>query len=984
MLKSNLKQAILGVSVLALLSAAPVFAQETKDVKKDEQAKSEETKKGEVIVVTGSRIRKNTFSSASPLTVINTENAKLAGKTDPAKIITSSTAASGSSQINNMYTGFIVDGGPGIQSVGLNSLGSQRTLVMLNSHRLPPSGVGGTVTAVDLQSIPSLAVSRYEILNEGASPIYGSDAVGGVVNMFTRKDVNGFEATAEGFGTFEGGGEAYKVGALWGKTADDWNAMISAEYFEQKALKYKDRDYCQHNYIFDANTGALADHIDPATGTYKCMGTGTQYNWAQSGLGTLILNPNNPNIFETYANTPTTYRTDRMNYVNDLMLNTDVLSPNKRTNIYGTFERDLSFLGGITVYGEGLYAKRESSQDYAAQIFPVLYAGDYYNPLPTWVQPIIARPAHYEQTVDTWQVLAGVKGETNNGIFGLLRNGGWDFYAQTSEAKGKYTNTSILWDRLDATVASYKNANGQVVCDAPASYNKCVPINWFDPRILNGQYTQDELDYLYNDVDNTGHTTYKQTVVEFNVTGDLFKVPGASDEAKMNIGAHYRKYSINDVPGAETLAGNVAYSSAAGITKGEDSVKEVYGELSLPLIAKKPLIEDLSVTAAYRYTNYDSYDSNSTWKVTTQWRITPEIKLVAISGTSYRAPNLYELFLGNQSGFGNQSIDPCIRWGDSLNDVLKTRCAAEGIPSDYPGSMPTGQVDANGKPLYNAQQSVTIYSGGGAGNLKEEDSRSDIFSLVWTPEAIDLNARLDFWKVDVNDGVDQFGAESIVNACYTDTTGKAANFCSLFTRDNNPSSTSYKQLDIVQDNYVNVNKVEVKGIDLKILYRKEFSFGDLTIDSQHRWTTNFKQGLFSDSSLYDYAGFIGYPKYVSQTQARFKKQDWTFAWTVDFTGSANNSRYYTSNTTPATAYYLFSGTNTIEYKRRAEVTIVHNASVMYKNDNWTLVAGINNLFDEKPPAISTNSKVNRLGVYPLTSQYDLFGRSAFVTVTKRF
>ena len=985
MLKSNFKQAILGVSVLALLSAAPVFAQETKDTKKDEKAKTEETtKKDEVIVVTGSRIRKNTFTSSSPLTVINNENARLGGKIDPAKILTSSTAAAGSSQINNFYTGYIVDGGPGIQTVGLNSLGAQRTLLMLNTHRMPPSGVGGTTGSVDTSTIPSLAVARYEILNEGASPIYGSDAVGGVINVITRKDANGFEVTAQGGKPFESGAEYFSAGALWGKTADNWNVMISGEYFEQKSLKWKDRDFCLEDYVFNAQTGARADWIDPNTGKYKCFGRGTQYNWASSGYGTLLLDPSKPDDMYSYYQSLNGYPAyNRLTYVNDLMMNSDIISPNSRTNIYGTFERDLDFLGGMQVYGELLYAKRESSQTYAAQMSPNITASNPYNDLGTWITPYIARPAKYEQTVSTIQGILGIKGETNNGFKGFMRNGGWDFYVQKSEGTGKYNNTSILKDRMNATLAT-TITNGVASCPTPTTASSCLPINFLDPRILTGNFTDAESAYLFTQ-DDIGKTVYKQTVAEANISGDVFKVPGASDDAKLNLGMQYRNYSLNDTPGDQLLAGNVLYTSTSGITKGEDTVKEAYAELTVPLIAKKPLIEDLSVTAAYRYTDYDSYDSNETWKLTTSWRITPEIKLVAISGTSYRAPNLYELYLANQSGFSTQtSVDPCIRWGESQNSTLQERCAAAGVPSDYRGSMPTGQV-VNGNAQYYPLTSVTVYSGGGLGSLKEEESRSDILSLVWTPQAVDLNARLDFWKIEVTDGIDKYSAAGIVGSCYSDTTGKASYFCNLFTRDTNPNSPTYNQIITVQNNYVNINKVEVSGIDFKVLYRKEFAFGDLTIDSQHRWTQHYKEGLFSEQEPFDYAGVIGYPKYVSQTQLRFKKQDFTYAWTIDFTGPANNSRYYTTNTVNVspTSYYGLNGVSSVYYKRRAEATVTHNLSVQYKNDNWTLVGGINNVFDEKPPATSTNSGT-RLGVYPLASQYDFIGRTAFVSVTKRF
>lgn len=995
-------KSLLSASAIALLIASPSFAQTKEKKTEPEKVEKKSDSPSDTVVVTGSRIRRDSFNQASPLQVITMQNATLAGQSDGSRIIQGSTSAASSTQINNMFSGFIVEGGPGIQTVGLNSLGSQRTLVMLNGHRLPPSGVRGQVGMVDLQNIPTLAISRFDILNEGASPIYGSDAVGGVVNGITRKDVNGFEVQATGNTTVEGGGSFYKVGALWGKTGDNWNALVAAEYREQTALKISDRDFCMEDYVFNPTTGERLDFINPKTGQYYCLGVnGTSFNrvslggTAATGTGTWVLDPTStttvigtnpqtgagntklkvpgfkrlfsPPVGTVGVGNPIAYQLD---YNHPLYDDSDLISPSKVSNLYTSLSHDLPILGGATVYAEGLYSKRESTQTRGAQLFFAIPASNVYNPFGVTATPVIARPANNEQTVDTWQILAGIKGHTNAGIFGLLKNGDWDVYGQTSEGKGKYSSTTIRADRVAASLAT-TITGGVASCPTPVYGGSCLPINFFDPRVITGNYTQAEYDYLFG-APNEGTTIYKQTLFEANLSGDLFKIPGARDEIKANFGIQYRKYSIDDTPGTETLRQNTLLSTSAGITRGEDAAKEFYTEISMPLIAKKPLIEDLNWTVAYRYTNYDSYDANSTWKSTVQWRITPEIQLVAISGTSYRAPSLYELFLGNQTGFLSQgSVDPCINWALSSNTTLQTRCAAEGIPNDYTGSNLGGG------------SSATIYTGGGAGNLTEETSRSDIFSIIYTPTFADLRLRLDFWKINVEDQIANFGAANIVNSCYTDLTGKAAYFCGLFTRD-----ATTKNILTVKNNYVNINVQEVKGIDFKALYSKEFNFGKLTIDSQHRWTTQDNQGLFSDSELFNYAGTIGEPIYNSQTQLRFSKQDWTYAWTINAIGPASDVRYYGTDTfaIAAGSNFTYQGVTSVKYKLKTETTITHNFTVQYKNDNWTLLGGVTNIFDEPPPAVSTGIGWSKLGNMPLTSQYydSMIGRSVFVNVTKRF
>jgi iron complex outermembrane recepter protein len=974
-------------------------------------------------VVTGSRISRNTFNSASPLTIITSENSTLAGQIDASTILQSSTAAAGSSQINNFFSGFIVEGGPGIQTVGLNSLGSQRTLLLLNGRRLPPSGVRGQVGAVDLQTIPTLAVDNFQILNEGASPIYGSDAVGGVVNAIVRKNVNGFELSASANGPVAGNGEQFTAGALWGKTSDRWNVMVAGQYSEQYALKLGDRDFCQNDYVFNAATGARADFIDPATGVAKCFGVnGGSFNritlqgTALTGTGTWISDPRvtartsglNPSV-RVISGTSTAgtcltatgvtvscasqqvlltapgFRrlfgpangalgnpvANQVSYDSPFIASSDLVSPSQRINLYATGAMDVDILGGVEIYGEALYAQRKSQQTRGAQLFFVAPASNAYNPFGVNAQPVISRPANSEQEVNTWQVLGGIRGQTGNGIGGFFKNGKWDVYAQTSNGEGTYGGTAILQDRLNATLAT-TIVGGVASCPTPVlSGGTCLPINFFDPRVLAGNYTAQESEYLFNG-QNVGKTTYRQSVIEANVSGDIFQVPGASDAVKVNLGAQYRKYDINDVPGPESLRNNIALSTGAGITKGKDAASEAYVEFAVPLVSKRPLIENLEVLLAYRYTNYDSYDYNTTWKATVDWKITPEFRFVAISGTSYRAPALFELFLGNQTGFLNQgSIDPCILHGDSSDLVLKARCTADGVPGDYNG----------------AGQSATIFTGGGAGNLKEENSRSDIFSFIYTPAAIDLNVRANAWKIEVTDQVAQFGAANIIGACYTDTTGRAASFCPLFTREKNQASPRANNILTVRDNYVNINTTVIEGIDLAILYRKDFSFGRLTVDSKHRWTTSNKQGLFSDEILQELAGDIGEPIYNSTTQFRFKRKDWTYAWTVDAIGQTNNTTFNNGvNPVPQAvgSYYSFNGVQSVLYKTKTETTITHDVSVQYKSDDWTLVAGMSNVFDEKPPALSTGVYFARLGNTPLVSQYDLIGRSVFASVTRRF
>ncbi|MFM1975747.1 MAG: hypothetical protein RL145_593, partial [Pseudomonadota bacterium] len=162
------------------------------------------------------------------------------------------------------------------------------------------------------------------------------------------------------------------------------------------------------------------------------------------------------------------------------------------------------------------------------------------------------------------------------------------------------------------------------------------------------------------------------------------------------------------------------------------------------------------------------------------------------------------------------------------------------------------------------------------------------------------------------------------------------------------------------------------------------AFGDLTINTQHRWTTKSETGLFSDNVLVDDAGRIGEPIYNSTSQIQFRRKDWTYAWTIDAVGQTNQTTVADRVAIAPGTFFAYTGASTLLYKTKTEATITHDLSVQYRSDNWTLVGGVSNLFNEEPPAISTGVFFARLGESPLVSQYDLVGRSVFASITRRF
>ena len=192
------------IGILVLLSVPLLGLAQDSDGVSDDAEATEEEQPIENIIVTGSRIKRTEFSSTAPITIITNERSQLAGLLDSTQILQGSTVASGQ-QLDDSFSGFVTDGGVGANSISLRGLGAQRTLVLVNGKRWGPSGVRGSTNAVDLTAIPTSMIARYEILKDGASSVYGADAVAGVVNAITKERIDGSRVNFQAITPEEGG-----------------------------------------------------------------------------------------------------------------------------------------------------------------------------------------------------------------------------------------------------------------------------------------------------------------------------------------------------------------------------------------------------------------------------------------------------------------------------------------------------------------------------------------------------------------------------------------------------------------------------------------------------------------------------------------------------------------------------------------------------------------------------------------------------------
>jgi len=1001
LLKLN-KNLLLGTTVITgvLSMAAIAHAQTAPAPAPAEAPAAQEAQEVEAITVTGSRIRRSEFTAAAPIQVLTAERAEMEGQATLSAVLQNSSLAAGTAQINNQYTGYTVTGGPGVSTISLRGLGANRTLVLLNGRRAGPAGVRGQVGPFDLGVVPESIVERVEILKDGASSVYGSDAVAGVVNIITRKKMDGGEVKLYGSNPLDHGGKAYRATAAWGKTFDKGYFNVSGEYFRQEILRRSDRKdtACTADYLFDPKTGARKDYLDSVTGDYKCNNLGNGY--VQLVTGSVNLVPVTPGATyptaaqgndsaiagfarfnrigypDTYSYAPTT---------TPLYDRSSTVSPEIRSTV--AFNGGYQITPNIEAYTEVMFSERKSAQIGAAQIFQsfaqrntlngavnYLPASNPNNTIGQNALTISAYESNGHQDVKYYRAVAGLRGSID-------WNGGWDW-----DIFGQYSKSDATYDfgprvYLDRFVA-LNSAN--VACtNTPAGGNfsnfncSALPngIPWMSTRVLQGQFTQAERDFLF--FNETGTTEYSHAYVEGTVSGDLFSLPtGAVAGA---FGFQVRKERINDKPGYQAANRNMALYSSAGQTKGDDNSKEVFGELDIPLVRDQRFMERFDLNLSARYSDYASYGSDSTWKVGANWKVFPSLTLRFTHGTSFRAPSLYELYLGNQISYSAQNaVDPCFDLANSTtaSQTIRNNCASQGIPASY---------NALGG------SSATIFANGGRGNLKAETAAANTFGFVWSPKFADLNIAVDYFTINVNDEVRQFGAANILKQCYNSSDFATNPFCSLFTRD----PTKFYVLT-VQNSYVNVANQVNRGIDLTTYYGQHLLGGKLAVNSQFTWATKNVTTLLGGAAPLDYLGTTytnDGPGFSGNISAAWKKDDWTLFWSVNMYGKGSDADQpanmgdifpvtkYTNVPAGVTTSCTAAVNACAYYKLHSEFTAYHTFSVKKDFGDMSTQVGVNNAFDERPPAASTGQA--RIGTASL-GNYDMIGRRIFVAVTKKW
>jgi len=964
-----MKQRLLVSSIImglyAGLTVGSAMAQSADDqsAKVDTQKKKEEATSLEGITVSGSLLGRPEYQTTTPVQVINIKADIAAGQFTTADFLQSTSAAAGSTQINNQFGGFVIAGGTGVQTVNLRGLGSNRTLVLLDGQRPGPAGTRGQVGAFDLNVIPQVILQSIEIVKDGSSSIYGSDAISGVVNLITKKRLDHTETSFYFSGPEHGGGQQMlgSIGTGW--NLDNGNIMVAAQVDRQQPLRVGDRDFlnCGRDLVWgkDGKRIDRADHsVTQGTALSGCNNLYANtaiYYWNSNdrfvpgGSGGVFPGYHlRPYPTKNYANSPQAYYEDQLNF--PFYGSTYAIDEQQRTSLYAA--TNFNF-GSVNWDSQFLYNNRKASHHAYRQFFPVVEAdqfADFVDPLkpsnagkPPYWEPIMPFPSDSKAEVDYFY------GATKlTGGFGAASSWTW-------QVNGTYTRSSGDYSSLGINLANSGDlTNDGNMLDTPL-------INYFEPCVLNGQC----MNKLVNAIGQTvsGNTVYTQATVNAIANGDLFQLPAGPVSAA--VGGEYRHYTIDDKPPPETWG-----QTSALETKGSDNVHEFFGEIGIPVLHDLPGVESLTLDGSARQFKYQSVgESSNVWKYGVNWQIIPSFRLRGTIGTSYRAPGLYELYLGNQSGFLSQaSIDPCLNWGDSNNDFLRKNCAAAGIPADY---------GASGNP------SATVYQGGGKGFLKPETSRAKSAGFVWSPTFADLNLAVDYFDYSIHGEIASLGADTILSGCY----GLPVypnNFCNQFHRNSPTDPANPNMITDVHATYINVNAERTRGYDLQLDYSQDLAIGKVKAGAQLTYTISdiyqqFDSAEESGLNSSDLVGYIGRPHMVGIFDASLKRGDWTFYWQGNYTSATSNR--------DLPEIFTYQGYPNARRDVRADWQFRHSVSAQYDGGKYQILFGIRNLLDEKPDLVSPGADTfaGVQGNTPLgASQYDWFGRTYYVRLDMSF
>jgi outer membrane receptor protein involved in Fe transport len=977
----------------ALAFAAPAVAQQApQDTQLDE------------IVVTGSRIPQANLTTTSPVTQVTGEDIDVAGVTRVEDLVNQLPQAFAAQNST------VANGASGTATVSLRNLGSSRTLVLIDGRRM---GYGSpNDDAADLNQIPEQLVERVEVLTGGASAVYGSDAIAGVVNFIMKKDFEGVSIDAQyGFyqhnNDYDGvgnvraeitrrgltnpsqfqlpddnvvDGESRSINITMGVAAPDGkgNLMAYAGYRNNNEILQRDRDY-------SACTIAAPSAASGPT-TFACGGSGTSFPGQFTDFNNFAytLAPNGD--FVPYVGDNNAYNYGPINYYQ---------RPDERYTLGALGQYQIN--DKVEVFAQLMFSDYES----IAQIAP---SGSFFNTADiNCDSPLLSAQQSGAIGCTPADVLAGTRvplyiGRRNvegggrqdslnytsyRGVVGVRGEfmPGWnyDLAAQYSRVRLSRTylndfSVSRLGRALDVV-----DVGGTPTCRSVVNGTdpSCVPYDVFSP----GGVTQAALDYLQIPLIQTGETT--QQIITGAITGDTgWAMPSASRTVQVAFGAEYRRDSLGSVTDAAFQSGDGAGQGGPTIGfSGDIDVAEVFGEIQIPLADDQPWAYSASIDAAYRRSEYENFGAD-TYKLGADYAPIQDIRFRASYARAVRAPNVIELFTPQGAGLFDADYDPC----DAVN-------SPNPVPASCIGTNPW-QVTLAQSTSGNLNNDAGQYNLRAAGSLLLEPEEADTLTmgLVWEPTFLPrFNLSIDYFSIEVEKAIQPFNPLNTLDSCYI--SGDAA-ACARIQR-NAGNGTLWIGDSFVDDPNTNIGGITTKGVDFNANYSVDLedwgapSAGSMQFTFAGTWLQELEvnTGGIAANSVYDCVGFFGnqcsangIPGTPNPEWRHRARATWVTPWDIDVSGTW---RHYGE---VELAVLALDGSLNNGGARIDRYFDAYNyfdlAATWQVMDTITLRAGVNNILDSDPPLSYSVGTTGNGNTYP--QLYDAMGRYFFFGVTANF
>ena len=864
----------------------------------------------ERVQITGSRInlKQAQISGVGPVTVIDAETIQRSGAISVETLLQRMPSSAGTA--GNQSSAYWTSNGYGTTQVNLRGLGIDRTLVLLNGRRVVAGGTGAN-SSVDLNMIPIAMIERVEVLKDGASAIYGADAVAGVVNIITKKAIDGVEMAVRYGKTAEGDGEEKSADLVWGTRNDRSSMMASLNYSESGEVNLASRAPCA---LFEDDGKLVCSGSSATIGGRARLADGRRVNFNQDPAG-------NPRGFETYS-------AAKHGYNSNPFLN--AVNPIKRVGVSAFGNTRLT--DHVALFTELMFTNRKSEQLATPGSLganrPIRIAASHPTN-PTGQDLTLERrrvaevgPRTFFQETNTFRIATGLNGHINHK---------WDWSASVNWGRNTGIDgmTNIInLDRVDATLDA---ANcGKTPTSAPCG-------NYLG----YGNLSPAVLDYIHFDTRDNGGNDQKS----FNagVTGELFTMPaGAVGFAS---GFEYRQEKGWRDPDSLIVSG-AANTNRQDPIAGEYSARELFAELSVPLLAELPMVDSLTMNAAARYSDYSLFGSKSTYKLGLDWQVIPSLKVRANRSTAFRVPNVPELFGGVSEG-NLTTTDPCNSWNlQDPNSNIYKNCQASRVPVGFKQFGPS-----------------ILTTGGGNVNLEPEDADTFTVGAVWTPSK-SVTLTLDYFNIEINNAIETVPGSTKLSVCYN-SPGLAHIFCSpaSFTRD--PATG---EINFLSSQPANAAQQRVSGIDLGALYDFKAYGWNVALNADVSRLNRFDVTPFPGGETIEYAGKItggqgSYAQWRAATGMTLANGPWSGSYNIQYIGKADDINASAG-----------------DIGARAPSVAYHNASVKYAVSRaMTLSLGVDNLLDRAPPYIQSWTDGNTD-----TMTYDLLGRRWHVRLGYRF